>query len=85
MNKIIQVYNCKCNPNFNYRTKSTYRQHLQSKRHKIYDQNINKVEDRLKIQQLEIEIKKLNSEVKLWKEKYLELDLIRTEQIDFLS
>lgn len=85
MNKIIQVYHCKCNPTFNYRTKSTYRQHFQSKRHKIYDQNINKVEDRLRIQQLETENKRLLSEIKLWKEKYLELDLARTKEIDFLS
>jgi hypothetical protein len=53
------------------------------KKHQIYEQNINKIEDRLKISQLQMENKKLLSEVRLWKEKYLELDLRNTEKIDF--
>jgi transposase-like protein len=82
---LVQVYTCKCNPNFNYKTKSSFSNHFQSKRHLSFQQNIDRTEDRLKIQTLEKEIRRLNSEVKLWKEKYLELDLLRTNTIDLLA
>jgi len=72
--QLSHVYICKCNPNFNYKTKSSFVNHFRSKRHITHQQNVDKVSDRLKIQKLEKEIKILNSEVKIWKEKYFELD-----------
>lgn len=86
MNKmqLSLVYTCKCNPKFNYKTKSSFNNHFQSKRHLTFQQNVDKIEDRLKIQELEKEIKKLKSELKIWKEKFLELDLSLTDNIDLL-
>lgn len=40
MNDIIQIYTCKCNPTFTYKTKSTFTKHLQSKRHCSFQENI---------------------------------------------
>lgn len=84
MKHLIQIYTCKCNPNFTYKTKSSFTKHLESKRHYSYQENVNKIENRIKIQQLERDIKKLKSEIRIWKEKYLELDLSRVNTIDFL-
>jgi hypothetical protein len=81
---IVQVYTCSCNPNFNYKTKSSFLSHFKSKRHEVYQQKIDKTEDRKKIQLLETEVKRLKSEIRLWREKYLELDLSRTDTIDLL-
>jgi len=81
---LSHVYTCKCNPNFNYKTKSSFSNHFRSKRHVTFQQNVDKIGDKLKIQQLEKEIKQLKSEVRIWKEKFLELDLSLTKNIDFL-
>lgn len=82
---LIQVYTCKCNPNFNYKTKYSFSTHFKSKRHLSFQQNIDKTEDRRKIQNLEKETKRLQCEVNLWKEKYLELHLSRTNTVDLLG
>ena len=59
--------------------------HFKRKRILSFKQNIEKTEDRRKIQTQQKETTRLQCEVNLWKEKYLELHLSRTNTVDLLG
>lgn len=46
-----------------------------AEKHQIYQQHNNKVNDAKRIQELEVELKKMIRERDIWKEKYFESEL----------
>jgi hypothetical protein len=76
---LIQVYQCDCNPGKHYKTKQTYQKHFQSKKHCLFEEHNNKVGHVKRIQSLEVELQKVTRERDIWKDKFFEIDLLRSK------
>jgi transposase-like protein len=61
---LIEIYRCDCNPDYTYKTKSTFNSHKKSKRHVNYVRNNQERSHRETIARLQIEndhLKRINA------------------------
>jgi hypothetical protein len=76
MDSIVEIYHCDCNPNKHYKTKQTFKKHFDTKKHQLFEKQSNQINYARKVQQLEIELKKITKERDIWKEKYMEIHVL---------
>lgn len=67
-NKLVQIYNCDCNPNFTYKTKQSFNNHFKSAHHKCWQCEQDNRNYREKIVELENHISSLKVERNMWKD-----------------
>lgn len=70
---IVQVFTCECNPNFNWKNKSTFNRHFKSQRHISFDTKGQELDHRKNITKLQIELDKTKTELNKLKDIYLKL------------
>jgi hypothetical protein len=66
--QLVEIYNCPCRPEFTYKTKQTFRHHLNSDHHLSWQQKQDAAHLREKIVVLENTISSLKVECEFWKE-----------------
>lgn len=70
---IIQVYTCDCNPGYTYKSKTSYNNHITTKRHQAWESKQNNRSYRERITELENQISRLKVELQMWKTSAIQL------------
>lgn len=81
---MIEIYHCDCKPNFMFKNKSTYRQHLHSDRHRCWNIQQENRTYRENIEKLTIQLSILKTECAIWKNKAILLTQ-KYEPMDLLD
>lgn len=71
--ELVEIYNCGCRPEYNYKTKSTYKNHMKSDRHKQWQVQNENQHLRKTITTLQNELSSLKLERNVWRNQTLEM------------
>jgi len=78
--RMERVFQCDCYPGKTYRSGATFRQHYQSRRHELFQQNKKKTDMHRRLQVTEIELVKKTRECEIWKQKYFDTLISQDEE-----
>jgi len=83
MNKLVEIYNCDCNPQFTYKTKQSFKNHFKSAHHHCWELQRENRNYREKIVELENHISSIKVERNMWKDMAIRLKR-QHEPVDLL-
>lgn len=81
--ELVQVFHCGCKPNFVYKSRQTFRTHLRSTHHQLWQEQKDTHNLREKIVQLQNELSACRTECVIWKQQAIHLKQ-RYEPTDLL-